>query len=233
MGMCRVPVSVVGSVAAAVAVVVAGAGTASAGSWTSTEVGAAGPDGWTVTEVAEGSVSAGGAAGRDVSSRPVASVASGRRRTGSVSRTGARRPWRPAVVCRVGHDGGVWTVHGGDTLGLVSRCTGVGLSRLTEAGDITDPDRLRIGQRIEIPAPQAGPSRSAASSTPAVPVAAVPVVSTTPSTTPTAVPVVPVAVAPGTPVVSTTPTAVPVVSTTPPVAVVTVTVLVAPATSGS
>lgn len=60
-----------------------------------------------------------------------------------------RRPWRPSSTCRA--RGGVWLVGPGDTLSGISTCTGVSVEQLAAHNGITNPDRIRIGQRLRIP----------------------------------------------------------------------------------
>lgn len=61
-----------------------------------------------------------------------------------------RTTWRARRDCAA-HSGS-WHVRRGDTLSQISACTGVPVGRLAARNGISDPDRIRVGQELRIPA---------------------------------------------------------------------------------
>jgi LysM repeat protein len=96
----------------------------------------------------------GGGASASAAAKPSASVASVAVATVAPAPTPAATPTVDAVV---------YTVKPGDTLSSIATQNKTSIDALSKANNLTDPDKLQVGQKLTIPASAASPAGPSAS----------------------------------------------------------------------
>ncbi len=72
---------------------------------------------------------------------------------------------KPSTVCKVPAGGSVYTVKNGDILGRIARSHGVSVRAIMEANSLKSADRIRVGQKLYIPAPSVASKKQSTSCT--------------------------------------------------------------------